>query len=241
MADQSKKSHSGKLHRWTVGGVRPRASRCLSVETIEGRLLLSAAPLTMSDAASTIFLAPFAAPTSGENSSGTAPSTSPSEQGGYINSPAPTVLNFGGGNFQSSPSSLQTNAIGQQLDYDALISRGVTYANIGPSAVRDGINPAFVRIDLVYTGEGGPIGIAPMNRPGSQTPASDSPSPLSAERNSSAARPESSMLAYAGTSKLSGEWRAPQCRKSPAMSPRLLKSIDPRQSKAISCRLPFPR
>jgi hypothetical protein len=210
VADQSKKSHSGKPRRWSVGEFRTRASRRLSVEMIEGRLMLSVAPLTVPDPANTIFLAPFATPTSGENLSGAAPATPPSEQGGFINPSGPTIIHIGEGNIQTSgASSLQTNAIGQQVDYETLISRGVTDANIGPNAVSNGINPAFVRIEFIYSGEGGPIGIAPMNRPGSQSPGGDSPAPLSAERNSSAVRPESSMLAYAGSSKLSGEWARP--------------------------------
>lgn len=210
MADQLKKSSSGKVRRLPAGKFGSRAGRHLSIETIEGRLLLSVAPLTMPGPTNTIFFTPYAAPTSGENSSGTAPAAQPpSDQGGFINPTGPTVLSIGNGTGQiSAPTSSQANAIGQQLDFDALISRGITYVDIRPCAVTNGITPVFMRIDFT-SGEGGPIGIAPMNRPGSQSSEGDSSVTLSAERNRGVAPSEFSMLASASISKFSGEWARP--------------------------------
>jgi hypothetical protein len=186
--------------------LRQQLSRRLAVESIEGRLLLSATPVSspVLDPVIAVTISAHEA-SAGQTSAPPGNSTPSATSDGYIVVTGPITY--------SNDNQAVTNGMGPR----ASISTASTVSSLGliqhfdqsTGATANDINPRVVGIELAYSGEGGPIGLSPMGARSSET--SDSARPLISmvERGTNNAPHELSLASLTSSSTLAAEWARP--------------------------------
>jgi hypothetical protein len=170
---------------------RQQPNRHLAIESIEGRLLLSVAPVSNPVLNSgQIFTTPR-------------DSTPSASDGGYITTGPITY---------SSETQAVANGIGPRISPSTVTSSGLTqHFDIGTAtgAVTNDINPRVVGIEFLSSGEGGPIGLSSSGMRSGGT--SDGARPLNSivDRGANNLPRELLLASLASPSTLASEWARP--------------------------------